>query len=252
MNGPVYFVSDTHFKYHDIDESENRKKERFFKFLSDIEGAARLYLAGDIFDFWFEYRHVVPGSYWDILYRLQLLRESGTDIYITGGNHDFWLGSFISDVMKFHILPQFSIQNLQGRRIAVTHGDMMLPGDLGYKLLKKTIRNRAVIKIAKMVHPGLLFAFARRFSCTSKDFTSRKTDYWAGRVTDLARDNFFEWDNDTFIMGHIHKPVLRRFGEKVFCILGDWEENCSYLRLEEGKFSAGSYNEDGNTFMEKR
>ena len=252
MNSPVYFVSDTHFKYHNINEAEKRKKQRFFKFLSEIEGAERLYLVGDIFDFWFEYRHVIPGSYWEILYRLQLLRESGTDIYITGGNHDFWLGSFISEVMKFHILPQFSIQNLQGRRIAVTHGDMILPGDRGYKILKRIIRNKIVIGIARMVHPDLLFAFARIFSSTSKDFTGRKTDYWAERVTGIARDNFFEWDNDAFIMGHVHKPVLRRFGENVFCILGDWEENCSYLKIEEGEFSAGSYNEDGNTFMEKR
>ncbi|MBD3179323.1 MAG: hypothetical protein GF417_06820 [Candidatus Latescibacteria bacterium] len=252
LSNRIYFISDTHFRFHDINQAEREKREKFIRFLRYIEGAERLYLLGDIFDFWFEYRYTFPGWYWDICHHLQLLRDSGTEIFITGGNHDYWLGRFISDIMEFTILPQFSMHQLQGRSVAVTHGDMMLPGDRGYKLLKKVIRNRFIIKIAGMVHPDLLFGFARIFSSTSKDFTGRWTDYWASRVTTIAEKEFFKWENDTFIMGHIHKPVMRSFGNRIFCILGDWEQHCSYLKLEGGKFYRGSYNEEGKTFIEKR
>lgn len=252
MNGSIYFVSDTHFKYHNIGGVERDKRNIFFRFLRDIRGADKLFLVGDIFDFWFEYRYTIPGQYWDVCYNLQLLRESGTGIYITGGNHDFWLGPFITDIMKFKVLPQLSSHELQGRKVVLTHGDMLLPGDRGYKLLKKIIRSRAVIKLAEMVHPDILFSFARIFSSTSKDFTGRQTEYWADRITGMAENSFFRWDNDTFIMGHVHKPVFRRFGSRVFSILGDWENHFSYLLLRDGRFSPGSYIEDGNTFMENR
>lgn len=252
MDKTYFFVSDTHFKYNDTSRAELKKREIFFEFLKEIKGAAGLYLVGDIFDFWFEYRYSFPGQYFDICRNLNALRESGTEIFITGGNHDYWLGHFISDIIQIHILPELSIHELQGRRIAITHGDMLIPGDRGYKILKKVIRNRLIIRLARMVHPDILFGFARKFSSTSKEITPDRTDYWAARVTDMAEEMFFRWNNDIFIMGHIHKNVLKSFGKRTFGIPGGCEGRFTYLFLNGGELMSGYYSEEGKTFIEKR
>ncbi len=252
MNNSVFFVSDTHFKYHISDELERIKKRLFFRFLDDIRGARELYLLGDIFDFWFEYKSSIPSYYWEVLYQLRLLQESGTEILITGGNHDYWLGPFISDFMGFKILDPLQTLRIQGRMVTLTHGDMLMPGDLGYKLLKRITRSRSVISLAKLIHPDLLYAFAGYFSSKSKGFTEGKTAYWAEIMTDRAENSLFRWNNDAFIMGHIHKPVFKHFGRRLFVILGDWEKHFSYLRLENGNFTSGSYIEAGSTLIETR
>jgi UDP-2,3-diacylglucosamine pyrophosphatase LpxH len=114
------------------------------------------------------------------------------------------------------------------------------------------IEGRIAIKLAKMLHPDLLFRFARWFSSTSKDFTGKNAEYCANRLAELAENSFFKWGNDSFIMGHVHEPLLKYFGEKIFVILGDWENHFSYLRLENGKFTVGNYKGEGNTLIEKR
>lgn len=252
MSNSDFFVSDTHFKYHISDDLERTKRRLFCRFLDDIRGARGLYLLGDIFDFWFEYRSSIPSYYWEILYRLGRLQESGTEILITGGNHDYWLGDFISDSMGFKILGPLETRSIQGRRVTLTHGDMLMPQDLGYKLLTRITRSRPVISLARLIHPDILYSFAEYFSSKSKGFTEGKTAYWADRMTDLAEDSLFRWNNDTFVMGHIHKPVFRRFGSRLFVILGDWEKHFSYLRLENGEFTSESYREDGSTLIETR
>jgi UDP-2,3-diacylglucosamine hydrolase len=252
VSDTIYFISDTHFRYYKTGEKDRIKKRKFFKFLKKIRGASRLYLVGDTFDFWFEYKSSIPKYYWDILYNLQLLREEGTSIHITGGNHDYWLGPFIEKEMGFEILPQVSTHKLQGKTVTITHGDMLMPGDRRYKILKKAITGRFVIKLAKMLHPDLLFRFAGWFSSASKNSTEGNTESWANRIAEFAEDSFFKWGNDSFVMGHIHKPLLKHLGNKTFVILGDWVNHSSYLRLENGEFSIGNYNEEENTLIENR
>ena len=252
MRDSIIFLSDTHFSYHTTDEKERKKQALFLDFLRSNEGAEALYLLGDIFDFWFEYRSVVPKYYSDILEGLRRLGERGTRLYMMGGNHDFWLGSYISDVIGIEILGQLITHELQGRRITMTHGDMLLPGDYAYKTLKAVIRNRAVTSIARIVHPDLLFAFARRFSSASKGITHKKTERMADMLVELAPTRFFEWDNDAFVMGHIHLPRMMQYGGKTFVMLGDWEEHNSYLVLREGILSLERYGVEAPTERENR
>lgn len=252
MKESVFFVSDTHFKYDADSAAERPKRDRFFEFLSRIEGASRLYLMGDIFDFWFEYRSVVPRYYRDVTDALSALKRSGTDIHIMGGNHDFWLGPYISETLGFTVLPTFARHEIQGLTVAMTHGDDILPGDRGYKALKAVIRSRPAIAMARSVHPDILYSFAKRFSRASKGLTERKTERAAKTLLSLAPDHLFRWGNDVFVMGHIHYPCLERFGERTFVILGDWERNCSYLELREGRLSLGFYRAGDSTLIERR
>lgn len=252
MADPILFLSDTHFKYHSIGKEERKKRDTFLRFLESIHGAARLYLVGDIFDFWFEYRSVIPKYYKEILDGLAALRESGTRIFITGGNHDYWLGPFISKTLGLTILAPVTTHELQGRRVTITHGDMLLPGDYAYKTLKSFIRSRPVIAIARLVHPDILYWFAKNFSKASKEMTHGKTEDAAKVLIKLALDNCFKWDNDIFVMGHVHYPHIEYFRDKAFVILGDWEEHRSFVRLEDGTLSLEFYRPSVNTIIENR
>ncbi len=246
----IYFISDTHFKYHITGEDEREKRKRFLSFIEEIGSPEALFLVGDIFDFWFEYESVVPAYYRDVLHALRGLRENGTKIFISRGNHDYWLGRYISDEIGITILPDLSIHNIQGRTVAVTHGDTLLHRDYAYKVLKSVIRNKAVIALAKCIHPDILFSFAKNFSRTSKGVTHKKTERSARELIARAPEDFFRWSNDIFIMGHIHFPVHRKFGDREFVILGDWEENFSYLEMENGNVSLKRYTSGKNTLIE--
>lgn len=252
MTGSIFFLSDTHFKYHSKTEDERRKRWNFREFLAGIGGAARLYLVGDIFDFWFEYKSVVPRYYQDILDGLMTLRRTGTRIYMTGGNHDAWLGSYLKESLDFEILSSLVTHELQGRKVTITHGDMLPPGDYAYKVLKRIIRSGSVVRLASAVHPDLLYAFASRFSKASKEITHQKTLRSARAIIESARERCFRWENDVFVMGHIHYPTLEHVDSKVLVILGDWERHFSYLRLEDGRLSLSFYNSGEKTVIENR
>jgi len=240
LNESIFFLSDTHFSYHKNSGLERKKRKAFLSFLDEIRGADRLYLLGDIFDFWFYGAHV-PEPYRSILEGLLSLSRSGTEILMTGGNHDHWLGDRISEAAGLTLLPTLATHELQGLTVTMTHGDTLLPGDYAYKTLKAVIRSGPAIALARLVPPRALFAFAQRFSAASKGATHTQTERWARALADSAEDSFFRWGNDVFVMGHVHLPLLRRFGERTFVILGDWEEHSSYLELRNGKLSLRSY-----------
>lgn len=236
MDDSVYFLSDTHFNHDRSGTGEREKRKRFLGFLESIEGSGALYLVGDIFDFWFEYRSVIPRYYGDVISGLRRLSLSGTPIYVTGGNHDHWFGDYLPVEIGARILPPVSTHELQGRKVKLTHGDDLLPGDYGYKALKLLIRSRPAVAAARLVHPDLLYAFAFFFSRRSKSLTHAKTERCAERLIEIAPGEFFEDGNDAFITGHVHLPRIVEFGKRVFIILGDWERHFSWARLTGGEF----------------
>ncbi len=248
----VFFVSDTHFTYHTADADERKKRALFLDFLERISGARRLYLVGDTFDFWFEYRSVIPKYYGDILHGLLTVRRNGTEVCITGGNHDHWFGSYITDTLGVTVLPTLTTHRLQGKTITVTHGDTLLPGDYAYKTLKTIIRSRPAIELSRLIHPDILYRFARWFSQSSQKMNGKKTERFAWVMCERAPDNFFHWNNDVFIMGHIHYPLMKHYDDKTFVILGDWVSHYSYLRLDGGELFLEYYNPDEKTLIENR
>lgn len=252
MKESIFFVSDTHFTYHTTAAYERKKRALFLDFLGRISGAQRLYLVGDTFDFWFEYRSVIPKYYGDILNGLLSVSRSGTEIYITGGNHDHWFGSYLPDTLGITVLPTRATHRLQGKTITVTHGDTLLPGDYAYKTLKTIIRSRPVIELSRLVHPDILYRFARWLSQSSQKMNETKTEYFARIMCERAPESFFRWNNDVFIMGHIHYPLMKRYGDKTFVILGDWVSHHSYLRLDGGELFLEFYNPDEKTLIETR
>jgi len=252
LNDSILFIADTHFRFDGSTPDERDKRLSFIEFLERSDAPRRLYLLGDIFDFWFEYRSVIPRYYRDIIEALAGLKGRGTEILLTGGNHDFWYGSYFAETLGFTLLPQLAVHELQGKRVVVTHGDALLPRDFGYKALKAVIRSRPAVACARAVHPDILFGFAASFSRFSKGLTEPQTERCARMLRSMALSSFFRWDNEIFIMGHVHYPCLDRFDEKAFVILGDWERHRSYGELAGGEISLKYYSPAETTFTEKR
>lgn len=237
-SSPIYFVSDTHFHFKSH-AGERERRHAFIHFLSSLPDNATLFLLGDIFDFYFEYGTVIHNHYFDIFCALRTLKERGIGLHFIGGNHDSWVGPFMRDELGITVHKERVLIEAQGRVIAAVHGDLILPGDYGYKLLKSIIRNRVVIAVARCVHPDLLSALAVLISKGSKKITTRSYEPLAYRVADYAFERYFARGNDALIMGHIHFPLHRKQDGKEFIILGDWIDHFSYAILQNGVIETG-------------
>src|SRR5262249_41363007 len=135
----AYFFSDAHLGA-ESREREADREARLHDFLTSLRGqATELYIVGDLFDFWFEYRSAIPRRHFATLAALQRLRESGVAITYLNGNHDFWLGPFLRDELGVHTHDGALALELQGHRIWLHHGDGLGGGDLGYRLLRKVL-----------------------------------------------------------------------------------------------------------------
>jgi len=236
----AFFLADAHFLERRI-PGEAARRDSFIRFSECIPSGAALFLLGDIFDFYFGYVSVAPKNYFDILHALQNCRERGVDIHFLGGNHDFWVDDFLSDQLGMVVHNDDFLIECQARKIRCAHGDMVVPDDDGYRLLRAILRNPGVIKLSKLIHPDLMFSLAKMVSGRSKNRQRRSQEDTASRLAGLARNHCYKWENDAFVMGHVHHPFHRVFEGRDFVIVGDWIENFSYVRLSDGKLSLETF-----------
>lgn len=236
----VFFVADSHFRDRRL-PGEAERRDRFAAFCRQVPVGASLFLLGDIFDFYFEYSTVVSKRYFDIFVALFECRSRGVDLHFLGGNHDFWVGDFLSDTLGIHIHPtDFSI-SCQGRKIRCAHGDMVNPDDRGYRMLRDVLRNPVAIKLAKWVHPDLMSTIARRVSGESKRRKRLTQEETAMLLADTVAHNCYRWANDAFVMAHVHHPLHRVIDGRDFVIVGDWIDSFSFARLHNGKISLETF-----------
>jgi len=232
----VRFVADAHFRNARSD-GEARRRRRFVAFLDSLPAGTALFLLGDIFDFYFEYRSVISSRYLDLYAALVSAAGRGVEMHFLGGNHDFWVGRSAEREFGMRVHRDEIRVACQGRRIVCAHGDLVMPGDYGYKMLKTVIRNRAVIGVSRWIHPDLLDAIASAVSHGSRSIKRENHEAQARGLVDYAHAHFFAGGNDAFIMGHIHYPLHDVRGGHDFMIVGDWIEDFTYGRLEDGRLS---------------
>ncbi len=230
----ITFISDTHFKETPTSE-EKERRDLFKNFLRGLPDGSCLFLLGDIFDFYFEFRSVIHSGYFDLFAALYELKARNIDVHFIGGNHDSWTGGFMEDTLDIEIHKEKVLFESQGRKILAVHGDLVIPGDWGYKALKSVIRNPAVVSAARLVHPDLLSAIAGGVSKGSKKIMHKMQAPLAERLAAYAKHAFFEAGNDLFVMGHVHHPTICSSEGRDFVILGDWIEHFSYAVLQNGK-----------------
>jgi len=235
----VYFVGDTHFGDPDA-PGEADRRGRFLSLLEGICAGDALVLIGDIFDFYFEYRSVLPGRFLDILSGIRACSQRGVSVHFIGGNHDFWVGNDFARLVGLTVHdPDVSFE-CQSRRVVCSHGDLVMPADRGYKVVKSVLRNRAVIAVTRWIHPDILDGIARRVSYGSRKISRRDPADRAREVADWAHRTLFARGNDIYVMGHVHYPVHDARDGHDFVIVGDWVDRTSWARLRDGKITLES------------
>ncbi len=232
--GSVFFLSDAHLGV-DSAEREGARTARLHDFLNSLPGrAASLYIVGDLFDFWFEYRTAVPRRHFRTLAVLQRLRETGIDIAYMNGNHDFWLGTFFRDTLGIRTIDGPTTVETQGRRLWVHHGDGLIGGDLGYKALRALLRSRAGVGLYGLLHPDLGIPLAHAVSRWSRhsrgDGPLEPERLWNEIAEPRFREGF-----DGVLIGHFHHAYERREPGREFFLLGDWIDRFTYAELAGGK-----------------
>jgi UDP-2,3-diacylglucosamine hydrolase len=236
----VYFLADSHFRDRRRDGEAERRRS-FIDFLSTVPSGAAVFLLGDVFDFYFEYRSVVPKRYFDVLHALHDCARRGVAIHLIGGNHDYWFGSYLRDDVGLIPHREDALVQCQGRKIWCTHGDLFMPGDTGYRAIRAILRNRLVIAAAKILHPDLLDAIASRVSDGSKSRNRRSVEEMARKLASCPAENFFCRGNDIFVIGHIHYPLHQVIQGKDLVIVGDWITQFTFARLRDGRISIETF-----------
>jgi UDP-2,3-diacylglucosamine hydrolase len=225
-----YLASDVH-----LGAVPSGTETRFLAFLEHVgEHGGALLLAGDLFDFWFEYGEIIHGRHFRVLAALARLVEAGIPVTLAGGNHDAWGGRFLREHVgvTFHSEP-FEME-LGGRRALVAHGDGLGRGDLKYRVLRSVIRSRVAIGAFRALHPELGLRLARAVSSTDeKAVAEAGTTYPAQFVDQWAAARLAERpDLDLVVCGHSHMPVIREHGTgRYYLNAGDWITHFSYITL---------------------
>lgn len=229
------FMSDVHLGI-ESREREAARETRLLDFLRSLPGrASHLYIVGDLFEFWFEYATAIPRRYFSLLRALDETRERGVSITCMAGNHDFWLGRFLSDELGIRTVDGTLAVEHQGRRVWLHHGDGLMGGDLGYKVLRRVLRNPASLALYRWIHPDIGIPFAHWASHWSRSSRVRRPLDGERMFRELAAPRFAE-GFDAVMIGHFHRVYEQRDNGHAFFVLGDWFENFSYVELEQGEF----------------
>ncbi len=232
-DGPVVLIADAHLGVHSR-EREAAREERLHGFLRSLAGrAARLVVAGDLFDFWFEYRSAVPRRHFATLAILRSLRESGTALTYLNGNHDFWLGRFLAAEVGFETVAGPLALEAQRRRLWVHHGDGLVGGDLGYRALRAVIRHPASIALYGLLHPDVGIPLAHQVSRWSRQSRGESRLEPERLWREIALPRFAE-GFDAVLVGHFHHVYERREPGREFFLLGDWITRGTHAVLEDG------------------
>lgn len=239
MAGPVYFIADAHLGSSSDPKDDEPRLARLSPFLRRVAEvrAERLYILGDLFDFWFEYTHVMPWRHARILSEIRAVVDAGVPVTFLGGNHDWWAGRSFERFAGMTVRQGPVTVEHQGRRLYLVHGDgLSSHGDGGYLLLRATLRNPWVIRLLRLVHPDIAYGIGHRLSKFSREHLTSRGFRIAPPLAEYV-DATLARGHDAFLMGHLHaRHVERRPGGGRLFILGDWMTLFSALRLEGGEF----------------
>ncbi len=235
----TYFVSDFHLGESDP-ERDREKYRRFCDLLVQIKADLdHLVILGDMFDFWFEYRHLIPKHHQDVLCRLRDLVSEGVRVTYVCGNHDFWMGEFFDSELGIGLVrDDFTIDSARGK-VLVLHGDGIAPSDWKYRILKRILRNRLNIFLYSQLPPSLAYNLALGVSRRSRGHTQKRPkDSFVEECVQFARAKVSE-GYFAVVCGHIHLPEIREIGGGYYVNSGDWLTNFSYVRFDGSEFTLG-------------
>jgi UDP-2,3-diacylglucosamine hydrolase len=243
MHKPIYFISDAHLGA-EGKEKEKIKEGRLLAFLDKVkEEGESLYILGDMFEFWFEYKNVIPKDHFKVLSQLRNVVDSGIKVNYVVGNHDFWLGDFLTEQIGIKIFKYPIEVNHQSKKIFIAHGDGLAKKDWGYRILKKILRNRVNIFLYKLIPPDLSYPLAKFVAGKSRVQADKREASYLDDYRSFAYEKIKQ-GFDAVILAHTHIPILETFDHNltsspkggIYLNIGDWFKHFTYGRLVEGTF----------------
>jgi UDP-2,3-diacylglucosamine hydrolase len=242
----IYFLSDFHLGAPDKAISLEREKI-IVKFLDEIKSdASEIFIVGDIFDFWYEYRKVVPKGFVRLLGKLAELSDAGIQMHFFVGNHDMWMKDYFQKELNVSVYYEPVAFERDGIKILVGHGDGLGPGDHGYKRLKKLFRNPVSKWLFGILPPVAGMGLANYLSRRSRAQTGVSEEKFLGEEKEwliiYCKQVLIKKYYDFFVFGHRHLPIDYRLNDTSRYInLGDWIRYFTYGVLENGEFHLRSY-----------
>ena len=243
----IYFASDFHLGAPNKKESLDRERT-IISWLNEIKNdASEIYLVGDIFDFWYEWKRAVPRGYVRLLGALAEICDSGIPVHFFTGNHDLWTFGYLEDEIGMQIHREPIQVELQGKKCFIGHGDGLGPGDGKYKILKKVFTSNVCQWLFSRLHPNASFGLANYFSSKSRIANIEKDAIYTGEenewLVSYSREILSKSPQDYFIFGHRHLPLdIDLTKTSKYINLGEWVNYNSYGVLENGRFALKFYN----------
>ncbi|MFZ4399760.1 MAG: UDP-2,3-diacylglucosamine diphosphatase [Bacteroidales bacterium] len=233
----IYFISDSHLGVPDYETSLKREK-LMVKWLDEVKkDATEIYLLGDIFDFWFEYKTVVPKGYVRLLGKLAEISDAGIKLNYFTGNHDMWIYDYFEKELNATIFKE-PIQKIYGNyKFYIGHGDGLGPDDHGYKFIKKVFSNRFNQWLFARLHPNFGIGLALYFSKKSRIANGNTDEVFLGedkeRLIVYAKEILKKEHFDFFIFGHRHLPLDLKIAENSrYLNIGDWVKSFTYIEFD--------------------
>ena len=232
----IYFASDFHLGSPNLKESLEREK-KIVSWLNEIEkDATSIYLLGDIFDFWFEYKKVVPKGFVRFLAKLADLIEKGIDIHYVVGNHDMWMRDYLEQEIGLKVHSQEFIIEQDHKLIFIGHGDGLGKGDYEYKVLKLIFSSKICKWLFSRLHPNFGISLGQAWSNKSKRKKESLVNEDKEILVEYCKEQQKNNPVDYYVFGHRHIPINIRIDERSNYInLGDWVHHYSYAVYSDQK-----------------
>ncbi|MBL6447165.1 UDP-2,3-diacylglucosamine diphosphatase [Fulvivirga sp. 29W222] len=244
----IYFASDFHLGVPTKNKSLEREK-RIVSWLDQVKKDAHsIYLLGDIFDFWFEYKHAIPKGFIRLQGKLAELTDAGIPVIFFTGNHDMWMFSYFTEELNIPIYRKPQQLVVDGKKLLIGHGDGLGPGDHTYKILKKVFSSKLCQWLFARIHPNAGIGIANFWSRKSRISSSGEDDRFMG-------DKEFLWQyckqveqkehHDYYIFGHRHLPLNLEVGEHSrYFNLGEWVNFQTYGTYDGEKFELHTFEKE--------
>ena len=229
----IYFISDFHLGV--PNDADSRKREdKIVSWLNSISHDVQiLYLMGDVFDYWFEYKEVVPRGYVRLLGKLAELSDAGVEMHYFTGNHDMWVFDYLPKEIGLQIHRAPIQREYNGKKFFLGHGDGLGPGDFGYKFIKRVFANKLSQWLFARIHPNTGIGLMKFFSRKSRIATGTSDDVYLGDDKEwlmiFSREVLQKEHFDYFIFGHRHLPLDKQLNDQSRYInLGEWINHFTY------------------------
>ncbi|MCX6306775.1 MAG: UDP-2,3-diacylglucosamine diphosphatase [Bacteroidetes bacterium] len=238
MRQKIYFASDFHLGIPDHDSSLSREKKLVAWLEMARTDASEIFLMGDLFDFWFEYKTAIPRGYARLLGKLAEVTDAGIPVHLFRGNHDMWAFDYLTRELNIQLHRDPEFHDFNGKHFYLAHGDGLGPGDSGYKFIKKVFASRLNQWLFRQLHPDFGIRMALFWSRKSRSASIEKEKRVQDITLKLIRERITAHSNelvkqhpdlDYLIYGHYHYPLDTPIGDHARqLVLGDWITHFTY------------------------